>query len=159
MRMRSPSEDGGRRSRPPELAIRNRDLLNAEIAAREIGELSLPDALAFCLLLADVDPSRFDSAIGRWRAPTTCPSRSSATPVSLRPKQGQKSCVAAATGITAHEAALALLVAQGFVRPHKSRDVAARTLRQRAATTGSTPSQRRWGTAAAAAFDRQPSWR
>jgi hypothetical protein len=37
-----------------------RNLLNAEIAAREIGELSLPDALAFCLLLAEVDPLRFD---------------------------------------------------------------------------------------------------
>ncbi len=41
-------------------------LLNAEIAAREIGELSLPDALAFCLLLADVDPPRFDRAIAPW---------------------------------------------------------------------------------------------
>jgi hypothetical protein len=39
-------------------AIRNRNLLKAEIAAREIGELSLSDALAFCLLLADVDPPR-----------------------------------------------------------------------------------------------------
>jgi hypothetical protein len=37
-------------------AIRNRNLLNAEIAAREIGELALGDALAFCLLLADADP-------------------------------------------------------------------------------------------------------
>jgi len=37
-------------------AIRNRNVLNAEIAAREIGELSLGDALAFCLLLAEVDP-------------------------------------------------------------------------------------------------------
>jgi hypothetical protein len=37
-------------------AIRNSNLLNAEIAAREIGELSLADALSFCLLLADVDP-------------------------------------------------------------------------------------------------------
>jgi hypothetical protein len=46
-------------------AIRNRNLLNAEIAAREIGELSLADALAFCLLLAEVDPPRFDRAIAR----------------------------------------------------------------------------------------------
>jgi hypothetical protein len=49
-------------------AIRNRNLLGAEMAAREIGELSLPDALAFCLLLADVDPPRFDRAIARWHA-------------------------------------------------------------------------------------------
>jgi hypothetical protein len=47
-------------------AIRDRNLLNAEIAAREIGELSLPDALSFCLLLAEVDPLRFDRAIARW---------------------------------------------------------------------------------------------
>jgi hypothetical protein len=33
-------------------AIRNRNLRNAEMAAREMGELSLPDALAFYLLLA-----------------------------------------------------------------------------------------------------------
>ena len=48
--------------------IRNRNLLNAEIAAREIGELSLPDALEFCLLLGDVDPPRFDRGIARWHA-------------------------------------------------------------------------------------------
>jgi hypothetical protein len=36
-------------------AVKNRNLLNAETAARELGELSVPDALAFCLLLADVD--------------------------------------------------------------------------------------------------------
>ena len=33
-------------------AIRNRNLRNAEMAARAMGELSLPDALAFYLLLA-----------------------------------------------------------------------------------------------------------
>jgi hypothetical protein len=49
-------------------AIRNRNLLNAEIAAREIGELSLPDALAFCLLLADLEPARWSRAIARWHA-------------------------------------------------------------------------------------------
>jgi hypothetical protein len=30
-------------------AIQTRNVLNAEIAAREIGELSIADALAFCL--------------------------------------------------------------------------------------------------------------
>jgi hypothetical protein len=49
-------------------AIHSRNLLNAEIAAREIGEPSLPDALAFCPLLAEVDPLRFDRAIARWHA-------------------------------------------------------------------------------------------
>lgn len=44
-------------------AICNRNLLNAEIAARELGELSLADAFGFCLLLAEVDPPRFDRAL------------------------------------------------------------------------------------------------
>jgi hypothetical protein len=44
--MTSQGSARGRSSR----AIRNRNVLNAEIAAREIGELSLPDALSFCLL-------------------------------------------------------------------------------------------------------------
>jgi hypothetical protein len=36
-------------------------------------ELSLADALAFCLLLADADPPRFDCAIARGQTwPTRC---------------------------------------------------------------------------------------
>jgi hypothetical protein len=89
-------------------AIRSRNLLNAEIAAREIGGLSLANALAFCLLLADADPPRFDRAIARWVG----------------------RFILEAPGITAHEAALALLAAQGLARPQQTRDVAARTLRQ-----------------------------
>ena len=72
-------------------AIRNRNLPNAEMAAREIGKLLLLDALAFCLLLADVDPPCFDRAIPRWHA----------------------RFVLAAHGITATEASLALSAAQG----------------------------------------------
>jgi hypothetical protein len=94
-------------------AIRNRNLLNAEIAAREIGELSLGDALAFCLLLAEVDPPRFDRAIARWHA----------------------LFVLEAGGITADEAALALFAAKGLAGL-KTRDVAAQTLRQLATTYG-----------------------
>jgi hypothetical protein len=88
-------------------AISNRHLLNAEIAAREIGELSLSDALAFCLLLAEVDPPRFDRAIARWHA----------------------RFVLEAPGITADEAALALFAAKGLAGP-KTRNVAAQALRQ-----------------------------
>jgi len=88
-------------------AVRNRDLLNAEIAAREIGELSLSDALAFCLLLADADLSRFDRGIARWVA----------------------RFILEAPGITADEAALALSAAKGLAGL-KTRDVAAQTLRQ-----------------------------
>lgn len=73
-------------------AIKNRNLLNAEIAARELGELSLPDALGFCLLLADADPPRFDRAIARWVA----------------------RFILEASGITADEAALALFAAKGL---------------------------------------------
>jgi len=94
-------------------AVKNRNLLNAEIAAREMGELSLPDALAFCLLLADVDPPRFDRAIARWHA----------------------RFVLEATGITADEAALALSAAQALAGV-KSRETAAQTLRRLAKECG-----------------------
>jgi hypothetical protein len=49
-------------------AIRDRHLRRAEMAAREMGELSLADALAFCLLLADLDPERWSRAAARWHA-------------------------------------------------------------------------------------------
>jgi hypothetical protein len=87
-------------------AIRNRNLLNAEIAAREIGELSLSDALAFCLLLADAEPPRFDRAIARWHA----------------------RFVLEAQGITADEAALALFAAKSL-SGLKTRRLAVQTLR------------------------------
>jgi hypothetical protein len=96
-------------------AIDKRNLLNAEIAAREIGELSLVDALAFCLLLADADPPRFDRAIARWQA----------------------RFVLEAQGITSAEAALALLAAQGLAGP-KTREVSAQTLRRLAESYGLT---------------------
>jgi hypothetical protein len=94
-------------------AIRNRNLLNAEIAAREIGELSLPDALSFCLLRAEVDPPRFDRAIARWQA----------------------RFVLEAQGITAQEASLVLSAAQGLTHS-KTRDVATKILRDLARSFG-----------------------
>jgi hypothetical protein len=99
--------------------IRTRDpqphLLNAEIAAREFGEHSPPDALAFCLLLAEIDPPRFDRAIARWQA----------------------RFVLAASGITADEAALALSAAKGLAGL-KTRELGAQTLRQIARQVGLT---------------------
>jgi hypothetical protein len=92
-------------------AIRNRNLLNAEIAAREIGELSLADALAFCLLLADIDPPRLDRAIARWGA----------------------RFILEAPGTTADEAVLALSAAKGLAGL-RTRDVAVQTLRELAAS-------------------------
>jgi hypothetical protein len=47
-------------------AIAARNLLNAETAARKMGGLSLPDALALCELLAATDPRRYERAALRW---------------------------------------------------------------------------------------------
>jgi hypothetical protein len=47
-------------------AIHARNLLNAETAAREMGGLSLADALALCELLAATDPKRYERAAVRW---------------------------------------------------------------------------------------------
>jgi hypothetical protein len=47
-------------------AIHARNLANAEIAAREMGGLSLADALLLCELLANVDPKRYERAALRW---------------------------------------------------------------------------------------------
>lgn len=49
-------------------AIERRNLLTAEAAARELGRLSLSDALEFLLLLSEKDPARFDPAAARWHA-------------------------------------------------------------------------------------------
>jgi hypothetical protein len=47
-------------------AIRNRNLLNAEMAARELGGLSLADALDLTLLMRDVETWRYERAAVRW---------------------------------------------------------------------------------------------
>jgi len=47
-------------------ALTNRNVLGAETAARELGWLSLEDALGLCVLLADRDPARFERAALRW---------------------------------------------------------------------------------------------
>jgi hypothetical protein len=47
-------------------AIASRNLLNAETAAREMGGLSLADALALCELLAATDPKRYERPALRW---------------------------------------------------------------------------------------------
>jgi hypothetical protein len=49
-------------------AIDRRQLFNAEIAARQLAPLSIADALALALLIADEDPARFDRAGPRWHA-------------------------------------------------------------------------------------------
>ena len=47
-------------------AIHRRHVQAAELAAREMGGLSLADALLFCELLANVDPARYERAALRW---------------------------------------------------------------------------------------------
>ena len=47
-------------------AIHRRHLQAAEMAAREMGGLSLADALSLCELLANTDPARYERAALRW---------------------------------------------------------------------------------------------
>src|SRR3954451_19243405 len=47
-------------------AIHSRHLHNAETAAREMGGLSLADALLLCELLANTDVARYERAALRW---------------------------------------------------------------------------------------------
>jgi hypothetical protein len=47
-------------------AIHARHIQNAETAAREMGGLSLADALSLCELLAATDPNRYERAALRW---------------------------------------------------------------------------------------------
>lgn len=47
-------------------AIQRRQLLAAEIAARELGALSLSNALALCLLYESENDPRFERAMRRW---------------------------------------------------------------------------------------------
>ena len=47
-------------------AIHRRHVQAAEMAAREMGGLSLADALSLCELLANTDPARYERAALRW---------------------------------------------------------------------------------------------
>jgi hypothetical protein len=85
-------------------AVRDRNLLTPRSPPARSAELSLPDALAFCLLLVQADPARFDRATARWYA----------------------RLVLEAPGIRADEAALALLAAQGLAGL-KTREISALT--------------------------------
>jgi hypothetical protein len=49
-----------------ERAIHRRHVQAAEMAAREMGGLSLADALLLCELLANTDPARYERAALRW---------------------------------------------------------------------------------------------
>ena len=47
-------------------AIHSRHIQNAEMAAREMGGVSLADALLLCELLAKTDVARYERAALRW---------------------------------------------------------------------------------------------
>jgi hypothetical protein len=47
-------------------AIHSRHVQNAEMAVREMGGLSLADALSLCELLANTHPQRYERAALRW---------------------------------------------------------------------------------------------
>jgi hypothetical protein len=49
-------------------AVERKSLLNAELAAREMGQVNLEDALSLVLLYAGADDPRFDRAATRWIA-------------------------------------------------------------------------------------------
>src|ERR671911_2098412 len=56
----------GDSTRPFQRAIHHGHVQAAEMAAREMGGLSLYDALSLCELLANVDPARYERAALRW---------------------------------------------------------------------------------------------
>jgi hypothetical protein len=47
-------------------AIKRRRLNAAEMAAREMGGLSLEEALSLCAPMAELDPARYERAALRW---------------------------------------------------------------------------------------------
>src|SRR3954470_10672977 len=47
-------------------AVQRRSLLNAELAARELGQVSLEQALQLTILYAEQGEERFDRAAVRW---------------------------------------------------------------------------------------------
>jgi hypothetical protein len=86
-------------------AIHRRHVQAAEMAAREMGGLSLADALALALLIAESDPERWPRAAARWHA----------------------RFVQEARGIGLDEAALALSAVRALPGSHRA--LAAETLR------------------------------
>jgi hypothetical protein len=77
-------------------AIHSRNVQNAEMAALEMGGLSLADALALCELLAACDPKRYERAalcwlqrfIDEWLPPLTEVARAASALAELR--QGKR---------------------------------------------------------------------
>ncbi len=47
-------------------AVRDKWVFHAEVAARELGALTLSDALGLVLLYAEVEPAKYERAAVRW---------------------------------------------------------------------------------------------
>src|SRR4029453_13623882 len=56
-------------------AVERGNLLEADSAARELGQLNLPDSLEFCDLLARFAPDRFARPALRWHSRWTAETR------------------------------------------------------------------------------------
>jgi hypothetical protein len=92
--------------------MRRGQLFHAELAARELGRLTLVDALALALLIADAEPERWPRAAARWHA----------------------RFVLEAKGIGLDESALAFAAVVALRGKH--RELAVQTLRQLARSRG-----------------------
>jgi len=92
--------------------MRRGQLFHAELAAREMGHLSLADALALALLIAEAEPRRWPRAAARWHA----------------------RFVLEAKGIGLDESALVLAAVAAL--PGKHRELAVQTLRHLAHSHG-----------------------
>jgi hypothetical protein len=75
-------------------AVERGNLLEADSAARELGQLNLPDALEFCDLLARLAPDRFERAALRWHGRWT----TEAKPDSIAEAQLALTCLQLLTG-------------------------------------------------------------
>ena len=90
-------------------AIERGNLLNAEVAARELGQLNLADALDYCHLLARTEPARYERAALRWHARWEVEGR----PTSLQESQLALICLQM---LTCGDRALALSVPRQLTR-------------------------------------------
>jgi hypothetical protein len=67
-------------------ALQGGQLFHAELAARELGKLKLPDALDLALLIARDDPVRYSRAAVRWHGRFALESKALDLPDSRSPR-------------------------------------------------------------------------
>jgi hypothetical protein len=86
-------------------AIHRRHLFAAEMAAREMHEITLADALALTVLIGEENPARYDRAAARWHMRFV----REANGIDLRESQLVLAALAALRGPTAATAAATLV--------------------------------------------------